>query len=161
MKAKSFATMRCSIARALDEVGHWWSLLIIRDALMGARRFGEFERSLGIAKHTLSQRLAALVEAGILRKISGQTPARGEYVLTEKGRDLAPVLMALAQWGDRWTQSPQGRSFAFVDKLSGKEIAPILPRRADGGAIGFDDIRLVAQPARTDSATTDLARSAA
>lgn len=143
MKAKSFGTMRCSIARALDQVGPWWALLIIRDAMMGRRRFGQFQRSLGIAKNTLAIRLAHLVDSGILRKV----PARGgsaydAYELTEKGQDLAPVLMTLAQWGDKWSAHEKGPSFRFLDQKSGSELGRILPRRSDGSVLPFTEITL-------------------
>ncbi|MEO1227977.1 MAG: helix-turn-helix domain-containing protein [Myxococcota bacterium] len=142
MRAKSFADMQCSIARALEDVGAWWSLLIIRDAMMGARRFKHFERSLGIAKNTLATRLAHLVERGILEK---QEPADGsrhdEYVLTPKGRELAPLLMTLAQWGDKWAVHPDGPTFAFTDG-EGEVIPRVWPRREDGQRIELHELRL-------------------
>ncbi|MEO1029721.1 MAG: helix-turn-helix domain-containing protein, partial [Pseudomonadota bacterium] len=109
MKTKSFSDMQCSIARTLEQVGSWWSLLVIREAMMGARRFKHFEAALGIAKNTLTSRLNELVENGILEK----GPAKDgssyeEYTLTQKGRELGPVMMALAQWGDKWAQHKNG-----------------------------------------------------
>lgn len=143
MRAKSFADMQCSIARSLEQVGPWWSLLIVRDALMGARRFGQFQRSLGIAKNTLSLRLADLVKDGILAKVPARDgSAHDEYELTEKGRDLAPVLLAIAQWGDRWTPHEDGPSFAIHDRATGAPILPILPRREDGQVIPSSAIEL-------------------
>lgn len=151
MKAKSFADMRCSIARSLDLVGPWWSILIVRDALMGLRRFGQFQRSLGIAKHTLSARLSHLVESGIFERVPATDGSpHDEYHLTEKGRDLAPVLMAFAQWGDRWAEHAEGRTFAITDAADGAEIPRILPRRADGTAIAASELKLEAQPARSE-----------
>lgn len=95
--------MDCSIARALEQVGSWWSLLIIREAMMGSRRFKHFEQNLGIAKNTLTSRLAQLVDAGIIERVSGSDgSAFDEYVLTERGHELAPVLLALRDWGDKW-----------------------------------------------------------
>lgn len=155
MKAKSFSDMQCSIARSLEQVGSWWSLLIIRDALMGARRFGQFERSLGIAKNTLATRLGELVDADILHKVATEGSSYREYELTAKGRDLAPVLVALAQWGDRWAAHERGPSFAFIDTKTGKEISRIQPRRSDGAAIGFDEISLkplAEEPMKQESA---------
>ena len=150
MKSKSFADMRCSIARTLDQVGPWWSLLIVRDAVMGARRFGQFQRSLGIAKHTLSVRLAHMVDNGIMRRVSATdgTPFE-EYELTQKGRDLATVLMTLAQWGDAWAEHDEGRTFAITDTASGEEIPRILPRRNDGTPIPPDQLDLKPQAARS------------
>src|SRR5205814_240895 len=94
--------MSCPIARTLDIVGEWWTLLIIRDALLGARRFEEF-RNTGIADNILSSRLDRLVQEGLLeRRAYQEHPPRHEYVLTEKGRDLLPVIAALGMWGKKW-----------------------------------------------------------
>ena len=143
MKQTSFADMRCSVARTLDQVGPWWSLLIIRDAMMGVRRFREFERSLGIAKNTLATRLAELVDSGIMTRVAASSGSRHlEYELTEKGRDLAPVIMALAQWGDRWSAHEDGPSFALLDRNSGAEIDRIWPRDDSGNVIDLTDILL-------------------
>ncbi|MEM9670493.1 MAG: helix-turn-helix domain-containing protein, partial [Pseudomonadota bacterium] len=91
MKTKSFSNMQCSIARTLEHVGSWWSLLIIRDAMMGARRFKHFEKSLGIAKNTLTSRLNQLIEGGIMEKVAASDgSAFDEYVLTERGGARAP-----------------------------------------------------------------------
>src|SRR5438552_1922476 len=95
--------MRCSVARTLDVIGEWWTMLIMRDAFKGVTRFEDFHRNLGIARTVLSTRLDRLVEAGIfVRRQYSDHPPRSEYVLTEKGRDLFPVLVTLTQWGDRW-----------------------------------------------------------
>jgi DNA-binding HxlR family transcriptional regulator len=99
----------CSIAKAVDVVGEWWTPLILRDVAYGVRRFGEIEANLGISANVLSARLAALVEAGLLATRHYQRrPERSEYVLTEKGADLVPVLLALMQWGDRWAWPKRG-----------------------------------------------------
>jgi len=106
MKRKSFADMPCPIARSLNIVGEWWTLLIVRDALVGARRFEEF-RNTGIADNILSARLDLLVREGILeRQLYQEHPPRHEYLLTQKGRDLLPVVVALAGWGMKWTDTP-------------------------------------------------------
>lgn len=95
--------MPCPVARTLDLVGEWWTLLIVRDALHGARRFEEFKAT-GIADNILATRLQKLTEAGILKRRRYQTrPERYEYLLTAKGRSLGPIVMALRQWGKRWT----------------------------------------------------------
>ena len=107
MKTSVFKTQNCSVARALEVVGDWWTLLIIREAIYGIQRFGEFEKGLGIAKNVLSERLAKLVETGVLERVS--VPGRGNpqnYILTEMGRELLPVVIALMQWGDRWIHGP-------------------------------------------------------
>jgi DNA-binding HxlR family transcriptional regulator len=96
--------MPCPIARTLDLVGEWWTLLLIRDALLGARRFEDFKKT-GIADNILTARLKRLVEAGIFERRPYQSrPDRYEYALTEKGRELAPAVFALRAWGRRWTK---------------------------------------------------------
>ncbi len=143
MKTKSFSTMQCSIARTLEHVGSWWSLLIIRDAMMGARRFKHFERSLGIAKNTLSARLAQLIEAGILKKASASDgSAFDEYVLTERGRELAPVLIALAQWGDKWVPHAEGPETEIIDLKSGEKLPQVWPRRENGEVMDLGEVRM-------------------
>jgi DNA-binding HxlR family transcriptional regulator len=103
MQRKSFEDMACSVAQCLEAVGEWWSILIVRDAFFGVSRFDEFQQRLGIGRNVLTQRLASLVEHGILsRKPYQEHPVRYDYRLTEKGRDLWLVLTAMRQWGDRW-----------------------------------------------------------
>ncbi len=143
MKAKSYAEMQCSIARTLEHVGSWWSLLIIRDAMMGARRFKDFEKSLGIAKNTLTNRLTKLVDIGIFEKVAvSENSAFEEYVLTKQGRDLAPVMIALAQWGDKWVPHEQGPSTEIIDADAGRKLSRIWPRRQDGEIIPLRKIRM-------------------
>ncbi|HEX2713500.1 MAG TPA: helix-turn-helix domain-containing protein [Candidatus Acidoferrales bacterium] len=104
MQRASFAEMPCPVARSLDVIGEWWTLLIVRDAVLGARHFEDFKAT-GIADNILSARLKKLVDEGLLeRKLYQKHPARYEYLLTEKGRGLAPVLVALRVWGKRWTE---------------------------------------------------------
>lgn len=100
MQRKSFADMPCPIARSLERVGEWWSMLILRDAFAGTTRFGDFQQSLGIAPNMLARRLAALVDAGMLeRRRYSERPPRDEYVLTERGHDFHPVLVELVAFG--------------------------------------------------------------
>lgn len=123
MKRKRFADMICPIARTLDIVGEWWTLLIVRDALVGARRFEEFRRT-GIADNILSARLDLLVREGILeRRLYEEHPPRHEYLLTEKGHDLLPVVLALANWGLRWTDTTAPAPQLFHTRC-GSEIGP-------------------------------------
>jgi DNA-binding HxlR family transcriptional regulator len=101
MKRTSLGEAICPIARSLDEIGDWWTLLIVRDAFSGKRRFSDFENSLGLAKNILSARLKMLVANGIIEKRrSSDGSAHGEYHLTEKGRRLRLVLLAIRQWGE-------------------------------------------------------------
>ena len=109
MKHTDLGDHPCSIARTLDVVGEWWTPLILRDVAYGVRRFGEIEADLGISANVLSARLAALVEEGLLATRPYQRrPERREYVLTEKGADLVPALLALMRWGDRWAWRGDG-----------------------------------------------------
>lgn len=114
----------CSAARALEVVGERWTLLIVRNALFaGATRYGDFRRSLGIATNILETRLDALVGAGIMeRRRSGGSPDVHEYILTEKGRQLVAVILALTEWGDRW-MAPEGRPVLYAHTVCGGEIS--------------------------------------
>lgn len=102
------SAFQCSVARTLEAVGDKWTLLIIRDAFYGVRRFEDFTRDLGIARNVLTDRLTRLVDEGILeRQLYEERPPRHEYRLTAKGRDLYPVLLTLMHWGDRWAQDDE------------------------------------------------------
>lgn len=115
MRRTSFAEMPCSIARAIDVVGEWWSLLIVRDAFLGVTRFDDWQRRLGIARNVLATRLEHLVDEGIFeRRRYQEHPERHEYVLTRKGRDLGPVLAALRTWGDTYEPTPGGPTTVLV-----------------------------------------------
>src|SRR6185503_5983570 len=115
MQRKSFGKMQCPIARSLERVGEWWSILILRDALHGYTRFDEFQKSLTIAPNMLTRRLRGLVHAGLLeRRRYSERPPRYEYVLTPRGRDFRPVLWALLAWGNKHF-APEGESVMFVD----------------------------------------------
>jgi Predicted transcriptional regulators len=114
----------CSIANALEVVGERWSLLIVRDVMNGNRRFGEMQRSLGVARNVLSARLQRLIEEDILERRAYQhNPARYEYFLTEKGLDLWPALIALLGWGDRHSTGPEGPPKLIVHKECGGEVS--------------------------------------
>src|ERR1700722_11393546 len=109
MRRKTFAHMNCSIARALEQIGEWWTFLIVREALMGTRRFDRFQANLGIARNILAARLKKLVARGILERVVAPDDGRRvEYRMTAKGRALFPVLMALREWGDRWVVGANG-----------------------------------------------------
>ena len=126
MRRRSLADIECPIARSLDLVGDAWSLLILRDALLGARRFQDFQERLDMAPNTLTRRLGALVEQGLLaRRVYEQKPLRERYELTEMGTDLAPILLAFASWGNRWL-SPRGPVLECVDPQSGCGVEPLV-----------------------------------
>jgi len=147
MQRKSFGKMACPIARSLERVGEWWSILIIRDALHGFTRFDEFQQSLNIAPNMLSRRLSALVDAGLLeRRRYSERPPRDEYILTEMGRDFRPVIVAMFAWGNRHF-APEGASVLLVDKKTKAVADPILVDRKSGKALNERDFVLTAGPA--------------
>jgi DNA-binding HxlR family transcriptional regulator len=126
MRRTSFADMPCSIARTLEVVGEWWTLLIVRDAFLGVTRFDEWQERLGIARNVLATRLERLVEEGILERRRYQVrPPRDEYVLTAKGRDLGPVLAALRTWGDDHAPTPGGPTTVLVHDECGHTTRPV------------------------------------
>ena len=129
MRHKSFGNMRCPIARSLERVGEWWSILILRDAFNGLMRFDEFQENLGIAPNMLARRLKSLVEAGLLeRRRYSERPPRDEYVLTQAGRDFRPVLWALLAWGNKHF-APEGPSVVIADSRTGEQADPVLVDR--------------------------------
>jgi len=137
MKRTSFAKEECPIARSLDVVGDMWSLLIVRDAFLGRCRFGEFQQALGVAKNILTVRLKKLVAYGVLELVpASDGSAYREYVLTEKGRGLFLVIVALGQWGCG------GAEFKLVDRKKGKSVRLEL-RSEDGAKFSLDDVQLV------------------
>jgi DNA-binding HxlR family transcriptional regulator len=162
MQRKSFGDMPCPIARSLERVGEWWSILILRDALHGYTRFDEFQRSLGIAPNMLARRLNALVEAGLLeRRRYSEHPPRDEYVPTARGRDFRPVLFALMAWGNRHF-APEGASVQLIDTKTGAAVEPILVDQANGRPIREPDYAMApgpAAPARTQRRYADPNRA--
>lgn len=123
MLGKTYDSQVCSAARALEFVGERWTLLIVRDALFaGSTRFSDFHKSLGIATNILTSRLDGLVAAGIMeRRGSAHNPELHEYVVTDKGRELAPVIVALSAWGDRWA-APDGPPVLYTHTPCGGEV---------------------------------------
>jgi DNA-binding HxlR family transcriptional regulator len=147
MQRKSFGDMSCPIARSLERVGEWWSILILRDALHGFTRFDQFQSSLGIAPNMLTRRLNALVEAGLLaRRRYNERPPRDEYVLTARGRDFRPVIVALLAWGNTHF-APAGASVLLVDARTGLAAQPILVDRVTGRPLEEPDYVYAAGPA--------------
>jgi len=152
--------MVCPIARSLERVGEWWSILILRDALHGLRRFDQFQKSLGIAPNMLARRLNALVDAGLLeRRRYSEHPPRDEYVLTARGRDFRPVLVALLAWGNRHF-APEGASVLLVDAKTGAAVEPVLVDRATGRPIKEPDYALAAGPAAIEGVRQRYASTA-
>lgn len=146
MKRTTFAKWPCGIARTTDLMGDWWTPLIIREAMYGSTKFDEFERTLGLSRNILTQRLNRLVDAGIFVKAAYQQhPVRHEYLLTEMGRDLTNVLLAEFAWGNRWL-SPDGAPVTLVDRESGAAIEPVVVDRITGEPIDPRRIRAAVGP---------------
>jgi DNA-binding HxlR family transcriptional regulator len=122
MERTSFEDMNCSVAQCLEVIGEWWTMLIIRDAFLGVRRFDDFQTRLGISRNILTRRLAGLVDAGVLDKVRYQDrPERFEYRLTDKGRDLWPILTTMREWGDKWS-APGGVPVEIVHGPCGEVL---------------------------------------
>jgi DNA-binding HxlR family transcriptional regulator len=137
---RTYADQNCSIARSLELIGERWTILIVRDAFLGVRRFDDFQRSLGVSRGVLADRLDRLVEAGILeRRPYQEHPERHEYRLTEKGRDLWPVTMALARWGDRYL-AENGPPRLFLHRGCGGEATDRLTCGKCGAELTVRDV---------------------
>ena len=161
MQRKSFGAMPCPIARGLERVGEWWSILILRDAFAGMTRFDEFQKSLGIAPNMLTRRLTALVEAGLLeRRRYNDHPPRDEYLLTNRGRDFRPVLLAMMAWGNRHF-APEGATVLIVDAATGTAADPVLVDRATGRPVDSPDYVLAPGPAASEALRRRLGSGAA
>jgi DNA-binding HxlR family transcriptional regulator len=142
-KRKSFEQDVCPIARSIDAIGDWWSLLIVRNALLGCRRFGEFQASLGLAKNILAARLRKLVSRGIMKKVpAADGTAYSEYLLTEAGEKLHVPITALAQWGQDALFAPGERQSVLCDRRSGRPLPEIKLRDSDGRVLEASDIVL-------------------
>ncbi|WP_207481852.1 winged helix-turn-helix transcriptional regulator [Arenibaculum pallidiluteum] len=145
VRRKSLKGDYCPSARSLDAIGDWWSLLIVRDAFDGLTRFNEFQKSLGIAKNILSDRLRTLVARGILKAVPAGDGSHQEYRLTEKGRDLFPVMVALRQWGEQHLFLPGEKHSKLVERDTGKTIR-LEVRTEDGRPVGPDDAVILRVP---------------
>jgi DNA-binding HxlR family transcriptional regulator len=157
MERKSFSNMQCPIARSLERVGEWWSILILRDALQGLTRFEQFQKSLDIAPNMLTRRLTSLVEAGLLeRRRYSERPPRDEYVLTGRGEDLWPVIVVLYAWGNKHF-APEGASVVLIDEKTGEKADPLLVDRVSGRLLDQADFGFVAGPAAGERTRRRLA----
>jgi DNA-binding HxlR family transcriptional regulator len=140
----------CPVARSVDAIGDWWSLLIVRDAFDGSRRFGEFQRSLGVAKNILTARLRALVDGGVLASVpASDGSAYREYVLTPKGEALFPVIVALRQWGEQSLFEPGEPHSELVDRRHGRPLRALEVRAADGRRLDPGDTAVHKLPAES------------
>jgi DNA-binding HxlR family transcriptional regulator len=146
MRHKSFDTMQCPIARGLEHVGEWWTILILRDAFRGLRRFDEFRDNLGIAPTMLTKRLNRLVETGLLaRRRYSERPPRDEYVLTAVGRDFRPVLLAMMAFGNRHFP-PDRQTVQIVNQQTGLPVDPVLVDPATGQRVDGPGYAVVTAP---------------
>ena len=154
VKRKRMNEDDCPVARTLDAIGERWALLIVRDAFDGTRRFSDFQRSLGVARNILADRLRVLVDAGVMAiQPASDGSVYQEYVLTAAGVDLFPVVVALRQWGERHLFVKGEAHSRLLHKRSGKPLAAMLPRDAQGRAVGPLDARVekVAAQVHTDA----------
>ncbi len=157
VKRTSFKAAKCPVARPLDAIGDWWSLLIVRDAFDGVTRFGEFQKSLGLAKNILAARLRNLVDHGILELVpASDGSAYQEYVLTEKGGGLFPLLVALRQWGEDYFFLKNETRVQLVDRKRGLPVRRLELRSVDGRLLGPGDtaVKKAAQLVSTSVKTT-------
>jgi DNA-binding HxlR family transcriptional regulator len=149
VKRTSFENDGCPIARSLDAIGDWWSMLIIREALFGNRRFGEFQKKLGLAKNILTVRLRVLVDHGILKLVrASDGSAYQEYLLTPKGRGVFPILVALRQWSEEFDARPEQIATVLVDKEKGRPVRKLELRSRDGRLLTASDTALKPRPVK-------------
>jgi DNA-binding HxlR family transcriptional regulator len=157
MQRKTFGNMQCPIARGLDRVGEWWSILILRDAFHGLTRFDEFQKSLDIAPNMLTRRLGSLVETGLLEKRRySEKPPRYEYVLTARGHDFRPVLIAMLAWGNRQF-AEEGVAVDVVDATTGDIAEPVMVDRRSGRELTERDFTFAPGPAASDRTRSRMA----
>ncbi|MDJ0752273.1 MAG: helix-turn-helix domain-containing protein [Ardenticatenaceae bacterium] len=137
----------CSIARTLSIIGDRWTLLILRNAFLGMRRFDDFQRQLDVTRHLLTDRLNLLHDHGILHKVPYQErPTRHEYRLTAKGKELYPIIMTLVQWGDKWMAGDDGPPLNYVDRQTGEPLRPILVDQNSGRPIDIHQVKIEPGP---------------
>jgi DNA-binding HxlR family transcriptional regulator len=147
MLGRLYEDQTCSVARSLEVIGERWTLLVLRDAFLGVRRFDDFQRSLGIARNVLAARLGRLVDEGVLERVAyQQRPERFEYRLTEKGRGLWPVVVGLAMWGDRHYAEETGPPKLFQHRDCGGSLTEHLTCSGCGAQLGPRDVRAVPGP---------------
>src|SRR3954452_7259291 len=148
VKRTSFEHDDCPIARSLDAIGDWWSMLILREALFGVSRFGEFQKKLGLTKNILTVRLRALLDQGILKTApASDGSAYQEYLLTPKGRGVFPILVALRQWSEEFDGRPDEIATILVDRQTGKPVRKLELHSQDGRLLSAADTTLKPRPA--------------
>jgi len=154
-RQKTNEEANCSLARALTAVGDAWSLLILREAFYGTRTFEGFQRSLTLARNTLTDRLNQLVESQLLARVdAGKRGTRFEYQLTERGSDLLPVLVAMFQWGDRWLSGAGREPVRLLERATGRPIQRLELRARSGERLTVAELRFAAGPGATTATRT-------
>lgn len=139
----------CSMARTISVIGDRWTLMILRDCFLRIRRFEDFERSLGITRHLLADRLRKLVKAGVLRKVAySERPKRHEYRLTEKGIDLYPIMMSIVHWGDAYMAGAKSRPLLHEHIACGHTFDPVMTCSHCEEEITAGAVRVPPGPAR-------------
>jgi len=147
MRNTTFPGQLCSVARALEVIGEWWTLLIVREAILGTERFSDFEKRLGIAKNVLSERLSKLVEAGVMTRTAASGRGNPQlYELTEMGRDLLPVIVALMQWGDTWINGREGAPVRVVERKTGRAVKRVRLLSQQGVPVTLENLKVVPGP---------------
>lgn len=142
MQRTGFAKAECPVARALDAIGDWWSLLIVRDAFDGLRRFGDFQKNLGIAKGMLTARLRKLVELGVLEQVAASDgSAYLEYALTKRGRDLFPIVVSLRQWGEAHLYA-RGEPHSVLLDQAGQAVGQLVLPSKSGKPLSWADTKV-------------------
>lgn len=161
MTRNKIDTLNCSIADALNLIGEWWTILILREAFFGTCRFEDFQKHLGIARNILTARLHTLCDSGIMERIPiKQGARRHEYKLTPMGRDLHPVLIALTQWGDRWLHVSDGPPVNFIERATGEKIADVSILSKGGRELKARDLAMIPGPGATDETIERLQQMA-
>jgi DNA-binding HxlR family transcriptional regulator len=149
---RRFDSENCSVAQTLEVLGDWWTLLIIREAFAGTRRFADFQSKLGISKNILSSRLRHLLEHGVLELVDvGQFGTRHEYRLTPMGKDLITLMTALRQWGDRWILGEDNEPLLVLDRRTGRPVPQLRITDEDGQPMSGRDFVVVPGPGASDS----------
>ncbi|MFC6159859.1 winged helix-turn-helix transcriptional regulator [Kribbella jiaozuonensis] len=160
MRNTNFASMHCSLAQSLELIGDWWTPLVLRDLYLGLNRFDQFVTDLGISRNLLTDRLTKLVDGGLVRRTPyQQNPVRYSYELTEAGKELVPILMALTAWGDRWATPPAGQPIRFTHTTCGKQTTPTVSCSECGEALTMDEVAPLPGPGGRTAPGTALIAS--
>lgn len=160
MRRTSFENWNCSVARTLQIIGDWWTMMIVREAFYGTRTFGGFEKRLGISKNILSCRLNKMEADGLLERRQSLRDARSyEYRLTKKGRSLFAVLIAMMQWGDEWVDDGSGAPIILTHKKSGDAIAALETKTVDGKEVRPRELHPLPGPGADAATCSRFSRS--